>query len=65
MNVRVYLISDVIVSIVHTRLRLPTEILLKECSRNATVTLLRMVGPDTPPDVGGPSHFCSAYLNNT
>ena len=58
MNVRIYLISDVIVSIVDTRLRLPTEILLKECSRNATLTLLRMVGSDSPPDVGGHGHFC-------
>jgi len=26
-------------------------------SRNATLTLQRMVGPGSPPDVGGPSHF--------
>jgi len=30
MNVRIYLITDAIVSIVHTRIRLPTETLLKE-----------------------------------
>jgi len=24
-----------------------------------------MVGPGSPPDVGGPSHFCWDYLNNT
>jgi len=27
-------------------------------SWNATLILLRMVGPGLPPDVGGPSHFC-------
>jgi len=27
-------------------------------SRIATLTLLRMAGPGSPPDVGGPSHFC-------
>jgi len=39
MNVRIYLINDAIVSIVDTRLRLPTEILLKgmqqECNFNS------------------------------
>jgi len=24
-----------------------------------------MVGPDSPPDVGGPRRFCHHYLNKT
>ena len=34
-------------------------------SRNTTLTLLRMVEPGSPPDVGGPRHIWQDYLNNT
>ena len=55
LNVRIHSITDAIVLTVDTRLRLPTEMLFK---RNATLTLLRMVGTGSPPDVGGASQFC-------
>ena len=66
MDVSIYFITDTIVSIVDTRLRLPTETPLKECHRNATLTLLRMVGPGSP-HVGGLATFArtTVYVNNT
>jgi len=58
MNVRIYLITDAIVSIVDTRLRLPTKTPLKGIQTgNAIWTLLRMVGPRSPPHVGGLDTF--------
>jgi len=62
MNVRIYLITDAIVSIVDARLFLPTDTLQRNAVRNATWTLLRMVGPGSPSDVGGPRHFFQDYL---
>jgi len=58
MNVRIYLINDAIVSIVDTRLRLPTEILLKGMQQECSFNSITIVGPNSPPDVGGPRHFC-------
>jgi len=39
--------------------------LINDAITNETLTLLRMVGPDSPPDVGRPRHSCYDYLNNT
>jgi len=65
MDVRTYLITDVIVSIADSRLRQTTETLERHAGRNATWALLRMVGPRSPPDVAGLRHFCQDYVNNT
>jgi len=55
MNVRIYLITNAITSIVHTRLRLPTETLLKgnQCRQEYNFDFI-MLRPGSAPDVGGP-----------
>jgi len=58
------MMTDAIVSIVDTRLRLPIETLERNAGRNATLTLLRMVGSGLPPDVRGPRHFLPGPPNN-
>jgi len=66
MNVRIYLIADAIVSIVDTRLRLPTETLLK--GMQAGMQLERhyeWLSQSRHQMSGGPRHFCQDYLNNT
>jgi len=65
MNVRRYLITDAIVSIVNTVRETSSanwNTLERNASSNATWTSLRMIGPGSPPDVGGPRHFCQDYL---
>jgi len=55
----IYLITDAIVSIEDTRLRLPTEIFLKAMQAVMQFELYcEWLGQAPPPDVGGPRHFC-------
>jgi len=65
MNVRIYLITDVIVSIVDTRPLLPSETLERNVGRNATWTLLRMVGMARHQMWVGLATFARTILNNT
>jgi len=64
MNVRICLNTDVIFSIVDTRLRLPTETLLKGMQAGMQLELYyEWLGQ--PTDMGGIRRFCQDYLNNT
>jgi len=58
MNVRIYLISDAIVSIVDKRLRLPPEILLRGMQAGMQLEFYYEY-------LGQARHFCQGYLHNT
>jgi len=66
MNVTIYLITDVIVLIVDTRLRLPTETLLKGMQAGMQLEHYHeCLDQACQPDVGGFRHFCQDYLKST
>jgi len=62
MNVRIYLITDAIVSIIDKRLRLPIDTLLKECKQGCNLNFITnnwaRLGTRC-------CHFCQDYPNNT
>ena len=66
MNVRIYLITDAIVSIIDMRLRLPTETLLKGVQAGFQLELYYEWLCQARHQMWmGPFHFCQYYLNNT
>jgi len=67
MNVSIYFITDTIVSIVDTRLRLPTETPLKEMQQECNFNFITNGWAIGSPHVGGLATFArtTAYPNNT